>query len=97
MEKIIPDIRKRAEVTMVGTPLTHERFLRRHRGSYGPAIQAGKGLFPGELYHGWSKRPDMRCVSPCCTRRDTCAAVAHSASLGPASALRTHPVGPVTG
>lgn len=47
VEKIIPDIRKRAEVTMVGTPLTHERFLRRHRGSYGPAIQAGKGLFPG--------------------------------------------------
>lgn len=50
VEKIIPDIRKRAEVTMVGTPLTHERFLRRHRGSYGPAIQAGKGLFPGEIY-----------------------------------------------
>lgn len=31
----------------VGTPLTHERFLRRHRGSYGPAIRAGEGLFPG--------------------------------------------------
>ncbi|HEY9887553.1 MAG TPA: hypothetical protein V6D02_04080, partial [Candidatus Obscuribacterales bacterium] len=27
--------------------LTHERFLRRHRGSYGPAISAGKALFPG--------------------------------------------------
>ncbi|MBH8564140.1 NAD(P)/FAD-dependent oxidoreductase [Nostoc sp. CENA67] len=47
LERIIPDIRSRCEVTLVGTPLTHERFLRRHRGSYGPAIQAGVGLFPG--------------------------------------------------
>ncbi|PNW72273.1 hypothetical protein CHLRE_16g674950v5 [Chlamydomonas reinhardtii] len=47
VEKVIPDIRKRAELSSVGTPLTHERFLRRHRGSYGPAIQAGKALFPG--------------------------------------------------
>jgi phytoene dehydrogenase-like protein len=47
LERVIPDIRSRCEVTMVGTPLTHSRFLRRHRGSYGPAIQAGAGLFPG--------------------------------------------------
>jgi phytoene dehydrogenase-like protein len=47
LERIIPDVRSRTEVTLVGTPLTHERFLRRHRGSYGPAIQAGKALFPG--------------------------------------------------
>lgn len=47
VERIIPDIRRRAEVTLVGTPLTHQRFLRRHAGSYGPAIRAGKGLFPG--------------------------------------------------
>jgi phytoene dehydrogenase-like protein len=47
LERVIPDIRMRCEVTMLGTPLTHERFLRRHRGSYGPAIQAGTGLFPG--------------------------------------------------
>ncbi|MGB3401502.1 MAG: NAD(P)/FAD-dependent oxidoreductase [Microcoleaceae cyanobacterium] len=47
LERIIPDIRQRCEVTSVGTPLTHERFLRRHRGSYGPAIRAGDGLFPG--------------------------------------------------
>ena len=47
LERIIPDIRSRCEVTLVGTPLTHERFLRRHRGSYGPAIAAGKGFFPG--------------------------------------------------
>lgn len=47
LERVIPDIHSRCEVTLVGTPLTHERFLRRHRGSYGPAIQAGAGLFPG--------------------------------------------------
>jgi phytoene dehydrogenase-like protein len=54
--RIIPNIRDRqsrcpegdrTEVTMVGTPLTHERFLRRHKGSYGPAIRAGQGFFPG--------------------------------------------------
>ncbi|MGF1523663.1 MAG: phytoene desaturase family protein [Leptolyngbyaceae cyanobacterium] len=47
LERVIPDIRDRVEVSLVGTPLTHERFLRRHRGSYGPAIAAGKALFPG--------------------------------------------------
>ena len=47
LERIIPDIRSRCEVTLVGTPLTHEYFLRRHRGSYGPAIRAGVGFFPG--------------------------------------------------
>lgn len=47
LERIIPDLRDRCELTLVGTPLTHERFLRRHRGSYGPGIPAGQGLFPG--------------------------------------------------
>jgi len=47
VERVIPDVRARAEVQMVGTPLTHERFLRRHRGSYGPAIRAGEKVFPG--------------------------------------------------
>ena len=46
LERIIPDIRQRCELTLVGTPLTHERFLRRHRGSYGPAISAAQGMFP---------------------------------------------------
>ncbi|MEO0828060.1 MAG: NAD(P)/FAD-dependent oxidoreductase [Cyanobacteria bacterium J06642_9] len=47
LERIVPNIRDRCEVTLVGTPLTHERFLRRDRGSYGPAIRAGQALFPG--------------------------------------------------
>jgi len=49
LERVIPDIRDRCETVLVGTPLTHARFLRRHHGSYGPAIRAGKGLFPGPL------------------------------------------------
>ncbi len=51
LERVIPDIRQRAAastgVSLVGTPLTHERYLRRDRGTYGPAIAAGKALFPG--------------------------------------------------
>lgn len=47
LERVIPRVRNRAEVTLVGTPLTHQRFLRRHRGTYGPAIAAGQGFFPG--------------------------------------------------
>lgn len=39
--------REKCEVKLVGTPLTHQRFLRRNRGTYGPAIQAGKDTFPG--------------------------------------------------
>ncbi len=46
LERIIPDIRERVAVNLTGTPLTHERFLRRHRGTYGPAISAKEGLFP---------------------------------------------------
>lgn len=49
LERIIPDIRQRCDLTLIGTPLTHQRFLQRYRGSYGPAIRAGNGLFPGAL------------------------------------------------
>jgi phytoene dehydrogenase-like protein len=46
LEKVIPDIRQRAIHHQIGTPLTHQRFLNRHRGSYGPSIYAGEGSFP---------------------------------------------------
>mmetsp|Transcript_39890 Transcript_39890/g.40520 ORF Transcript_39890/g.40520 Transcript_39890/m.40520 type:complete len:404 (-) Transcript_39890:87-1298(-) len=40
-----------AKVEQIGTPLTHSRFLKRHRGNYGLAIPAGGGekglVFPG--------------------------------------------------
>jgi phytoene dehydrogenase-like protein len=47
LERVIPDIRARAELTLIGTPLTHQRYLRRHNGTYGAAHRAGKALFPG--------------------------------------------------
>ncbi|MEL6495216.1 MAG: NAD(P)/FAD-dependent oxidoreductase [Cyanobacteria bacterium J06623_7] len=47
LERVIPDIRDRTELSLVGTPLTHQRYLRRHHGTYGPAHKAGEALFPG--------------------------------------------------
>lgn len=47
LERVIPDIRDRCQLTLVGTPLTHARFLRRYRGTYGPALAAGQAMFPG--------------------------------------------------
>ena len=47
IKKLIPDIEERIEIKMLGTPLTHEKFLNTKNGSYGPAISAAKGLFPG--------------------------------------------------
>jgi phytoene dehydrogenase-like protein len=46
LEKVIPDIRERVVHHQVGTPLTHQRFLNRYRGTYGPAIYAGEASFP---------------------------------------------------
>ncbi|XP_061987983.1 prolycopene isomerase, chloroplastic isoform X2 [Rosa rugosa] len=39
--------REKCEVKLVGSPLTHQRFLRRNRGTYGPAVEAGKDSIPG--------------------------------------------------
>ncbi len=47
LEKVIPDVRDRVVVELIGTPLTHAHYLRRYQGTYGPAIAAGKGMFPG--------------------------------------------------
>ncbi|OKH25956.1 all-trans-retinol 13,14-reductase [Hydrococcus rivularis NIES-593] len=47
LEKVIPDIRQRITLELIGTPLTHSHFLRRFQGTYGAAIAAGKGMFPG--------------------------------------------------
>ena len=46
LQKVIPDIRERVEVELIGTPVTHQRFLRRFQGTYGPAIAAEQGQFP---------------------------------------------------
>lgn len=41
VERAIPDIRERAEFHILGSPLSHEAFLRRDRGTYGMAWAAG--------------------------------------------------------
>jgi carotene isomerase len=46
LERVIPDIRQRIVLELIGTPLTHAYYLRRYKGTYGPAIAAGKGMFP---------------------------------------------------
>lgn len=62
VESVIPDARERVVLEEIGSPLTHERFLRRPRGTYGAATEdylpngstpisnlvlAGDGVFPG--------------------------------------------------
>jgi carotene isomerase len=47
LEKVVPDVRERVVVELIGTPLTHAHYLRRYQGTYGPSIAAGKGMFPG--------------------------------------------------
>ena len=47
LKKIIPDIESRIEVSLMGTPITHQKFTNTYCGSYGPAISASKKLFPG--------------------------------------------------
>lgn len=46
LERVIPDLRERIVLELIGTPLTHSHYLRRYQGTYGPAIAAGKGMFP---------------------------------------------------
>jgi phytoene dehydrogenase-like protein len=49
IEEYVPNARNRAVpgTVQIGTPLTHERFLRRSRGAYGPRVEAGKHTLPG--------------------------------------------------
>ena len=62
VESIIPDVKDRILLELIGSPLTHERYLRRPQGTYGSAtedylkdgatpidnlILAGDGIFPG--------------------------------------------------
>ena len=49
IEEYVPNARDRAVkgTVQIGTPLTHERFLRRNSGAYGPRVEAGKQTLPG--------------------------------------------------
>jgi phytoene dehydrogenase-like protein len=46
LERVIPDVRQRVVLELIGTPLTHAHYLRRYQGTYGPAISADQGMFP---------------------------------------------------
>jgi len=62
VESIIPDVKDRTVLSLIGSPLTHERFLNRPRGTYGAVVDdllkdgstgienfflTGDGIFPG--------------------------------------------------
>ncbi len=47
LERVIPDIRERVVLELIGSPLTHAYYLRRYRGTYGPALMPNIGSFPG--------------------------------------------------
>mmetsp|Transcript_30372 Transcript_30372/g.90568 ORF Transcript_30372/g.90568 Transcript_30372/m.90568 type:complete len:601 (-) Transcript_30372:415-2217(-) len=49
IEEYVPNARERAVpgTVQIATPLTHERFLRRTDGAYGPRVEAGKHTLPG--------------------------------------------------
>eukprot|EP00978_Attheya_sp_CCMP212_P016116 scaffold41963_cov67-Attheya_sp.AAC.1 len=51
IEEYVPNARERAipGTVQIGTPLTHERFLRRTRGAYGPRVEAGQHTLPGHM------------------------------------------------
>ena len=46
IERSIPDVRQRVKVDLSGSPVTHARFNRRYKGTFGPALRAGKAKFP---------------------------------------------------
>jgi len=46
VERIVPDVRQRAKVALVGSPVTHARFLRRADGTYGPVFDLQTQRFP---------------------------------------------------
>ena len=46
IERSIPDVRERVIIGMEGSPLTHQRFNRRYKGTYGPRLRAGVEKFP---------------------------------------------------
>ena len=43
-EEAVPNLRERSEIFLIGGPLTHERYLSRAKGSYGPGWIAGAGF-----------------------------------------------------
>jgi len=47
VERAVPGALEAIELELIGSPLTHARFCRRHRGSYGPLVPSSAGMLPG--------------------------------------------------
>lgn len=43
-ERILPGLSKAVELKVLATPLTHERYLNRFKGSYGPLLKPGQNI-----------------------------------------------------
>ena len=43
-ERILPGLSKAVELKVLATPLTHERYLNRFKGSYGPMLKPGQNI-----------------------------------------------------
>lgn len=43
-ESILPGLSKAIELKVLATPLTHERYLNRYKGSYGPLLKPGQNI-----------------------------------------------------
>ncbi len=43
-ERILPGLSKAVELKVLATPLTHERYLNRFKGSYGPLMKPGQNI-----------------------------------------------------
>jgi prolycopene isomerase len=43
-ERILPGLSKAVELKVLATPLTHERYLNRFKGSYGPLLKSGQNI-----------------------------------------------------
>jgi prolycopene isomerase len=44
MERILPGLSKAVELKVLASPLTHERYLNRYKGSYGPLLKPGQNI-----------------------------------------------------
>ncbi|MEI6758147.1 MAG: FAD-dependent oxidoreductase [Chlorobium sp.] len=44
IERILPGLSKAIELKVLATPLTHERYLNRYKGSYGPLLKPGQNI-----------------------------------------------------
>ena len=89
VEKAIPDVRQRCEITMIGTPLTHQRFLRRHRGAYGGRGWVAEGKTGSGLPSVTTPIERLICVGDSCFPGPGVPAVAAAGTIAAHSLVKT--------